>query len=164
MVAGWRDSLIWGITGDRHGAGSRRILVERNEAVLIIRKLAESLRSQPNQFNIKIDATATGVKNTVSGGIGMVNSVTGGGSGSSTTGLKISMSTADVKIASDAGSAAISREVSSLVDTLNELAMQLEAEKPDTGLIEKIIGSFKDTWVPPLITTVVSTVVGLFLP
>lgn len=138
--------------------------MERSEAVLIIRELAGSLAAQPNQFNIKIDARATGIKNSVSGGIGMVTNVSGGGAGSSTTGIRVNMSNADIEIARDAGVAAMSQEISSLVGALNELATQLESEKPDEGFIHKILGSLKDTWVPPLITTVVSTVVGLFLP
>ena len=58
----------------------------------------------------------------------------------------------------------MSQEISNLVGALNELAKQLESENPDDGFIHKILGSLKDTWVPPLITTVVTTVVGLLLP
>ncbi|MNF96829.1 hypothetical protein D3C84_796320 [compost metagenome] len=138
--------------------------VERSEAVLIIRNLVESIKAQPSQFNFNVHASAVGQNIRTSGGIGMVVKATGGGPGSTVIGNKVSVSSADVSIAVDAANSAISQQMKGLVDSLEEIAMQLESVKPDANYIQKVLNSFKDAWVPPLITAVVSTVTGLFLP
>ena len=137
--------------------------MERSEAVLIIRSLAESLRSQPGQFQFDVSVTSIGQRIVSNGGIGMVVTANGGGPGSSVIGNQVTMGNAEVDISLKAAKAGISQQMQSLIDSLNEIAGQLESEKPDRGYLSKIIGSFKDTWVPPLVTTVVTTVLGLFL-
>ncbi|XCY77446.1 hypothetical protein QLG25_14095 [Pseudomonas sp. CBR-F] len=137
--------------------------MERSEAVLIIRTLVESISAQPKQFNINVQATAVGQSISTSGGIGMVVNATGGGPGSSVIGNQVRVGSADIKIAYEAADTAITQQMQGLIDSLSELAKQLESEKPDEGLIHKVISSLKDSWVPPLITAVVNAVTGLAL-
>ncbi|WPN95847.1 hypothetical protein [Pseudomonas sp. MUP55] len=137
--------------------------MERSEAVLIIRTLVESISAQPKQFTINVQATAVGQSISTSGGIGMVVNATGGGPGSSVIGNQVRVGSADIKIAYEAADTAITQQVQGLIDSLSELAKQLESEKPDEGLIHKVISSLKDSWVPPLIIAVVNTVAGLAL-
>ncbi|WP_404487550.1 hypothetical protein ABWL43_10025 [Pseudomonas sp. HT11] len=139
--------------------------MERNEAVLIIRNLAESLRAQPNQFLINIEANVKGAVFSSYGGSGAVFNTTGGGPGSNTTGLNSSarVSGGDFDLISDASNAAKDQRMKDLAQALAELAGQLESEKPDNGVVDKIVGSLKESWIPPLVSTVVTTVVGLLL-
>ncbi|WP_426201086.1 hypothetical protein [Pseudomonas sp. TWP3-1] len=138
--------------------------MEKSEAVLIIRNLADCLRAKPNQFTFNVSAKAVGQKIVSSGGIGMVVNAIGGASGSSVIGNKVSVSSADVSIAVDGANAAIAQQMQGLIDSLDEIAKQLESVNPDTGYIQKVLNSFSEAWVPPIITTVISTVTGLLVP
>ncbi len=68
------------------------------EAADIIRGIAKSLQENPTQFQINVNVSATGQQITSYGGTGQSVNVTCGGPGSSTTGVRVSVSMDDAKI------------------------------------------------------------------
>lgn len=135
--------------------------MERNEAAAIIRAMSESLQRQPNQFQMELKVTATGQSFANTGGIGLQVSATGGGAGSTTIGNQVSANTGDLHFGiSQQAPKALEGEMELLVQKLNSIAEQLEAQDPDRNLLSRIFRSFNDTWVPPVISAVIGAVLG----
>jgi hypothetical protein len=135
--------------------------LEKQEAAQIIRQLAQSVRANPNQFNITINAKAVGQSVVSNGGIGMVVNATGGAPGSSVIGNKVSVSSVDLEFANGAAVQGMEQQLHGLVGVLDEIAQNLESPKPDNGHIENLVDSISGKWVPAMIPAVIQAVTSL---
>lgn len=134
--------------------------MENREAAQIIRELAQSVKTQPAQFNITVNASAVGQRVVSNGGIGMVVSATGGAAGSTVIGNKVSVSSVDLEFAKGAAKTGIDQQLHGLVEVLEEIAKNIESARPDKSYIAKLIESITDKWVPAMIPAVVTAVTG----
>ena len=128
------------------------------EAAELIEGIIDSIKSDPSQFHLSINVTGQQV--TSYGGTGMHISVTGGGAGSTTIGNKVSLSGASVEIAHQQGVQAINEQMNALFRTLTEISQQLRSQSPDKSLIQRLVGSLKNTWVPGVIVGMVGNAVS----
>jgi len=134
--------------------------MEKETASQIIKNIAEAIKNDPAQFHFNVNISGMNVR--ASGGsTGMIVSATGGGPGSQTTGLHVSMNNHDIEIANQTANAALSQQMTQLYDTLNEIAEKLGTEEKD--VIENLYNSLKNTWVPGVVTSVVGNVLSLAL-
>ncbi|MNV97614.1 hypothetical protein D3C71_1927590 [compost metagenome] len=96
------------------------------------------------------------------GGIGQVISAVGGGPGSTTIGNKVVFDGGSIDIGRERAGQAMSEQMSQLVGALEQIANEFRTGKPDRGFVQSTIDALGQTWVPPMITAVVKTVVDLF--
>jgi len=133
--------------------------MEIEEAVSIIEEMIQSLKNNPNQFDINV--TVTGQQN-ISHGRGTALSITakGGGPGSTTIGQKVSVDVADVHILQNRGKQVINAQFNALLQTLDKIARQLQSSSPDKNVIKQLYNSLKNTWVPDLIVSIVGSLLN----
>jgi len=131
------------------------------QASTVIDSLAESIKTNPGQFNIEVSFIGQSVVS--HGGIGLSVSVTGGGPGSNTVGNSVTLDGGSISIASGRANAAMVQQMSALADSLSQISEQLKSGNPDKGVIRSVIESLKKSWVPAAITAVVSVVTKSFL-
>ena len=125
------------------------------DALAIVESLIKSICESPDQFHINVKVVGQSI--TTSGGIGQVVTATGGGPGSTTIGQQVSVSSGDVTLANQKANRALDEQFGALVKSLNEIKQQLTFDSPDVGLVERIYTSFKNTWVPGVIVSVLGT-------
>lgn len=102
--------------------------MEKETASQLIKNIAEAIKNDPAQFHFNVNISGMNVR--ASGSSTGVNvTTTGGGPGSQTTGLHISMNNHDIEIAKQTANDAVSQQVTKLYNTLNEIAEKLVAEK-----------------------------------
>jgi len=132
--------------------------MEVNEAAQLIEAIAKSIEQNPGQFHFTVNATGTRVTS-IGGGTGLSVQVTGGGPGSQTTGFQSSVSGANIEIAQKAIDAAISKQMSALVETLNNLVSELHRPTPSRTRISSMLDFLKQTWVPSVIASLVANII-----
>jgi hypothetical protein len=132
----------------------------RTEAADLIETIIASLKDNPNQFTLSIKVV--GQQITASGGgTGLQVTAVGGGPGSTTIGNQVSMAGAQIQITPQQHAhAAFDQQARALVETLQTIATQLRAPTPDQSVIQRAMGSLKNTWVPGVIIGVVGNVVS----
>ena len=128
------------------------------DAAEIIEVMTNGLRSNPQQFQISIRVVGQSV--TSYGGTGISISVSGGGSGSTTIGNKVSLSDAQVEITQQKGVQAMNEQFGALMATLTEISSELRKPAPDKPLLKRAVDSLKNTWVPGVIVGVVGNIVS----
>ena len=129
-----------------------------NEAAELIEVMIGAIKSNPSQFHLSINVIGQQV--TSHGGTGLHVSVTGGGAGSTTIGNQVSMSGASVQIAQQHGIQAVNDQMSALLNTLGEIANQLRSQSPNKSVVQQLVSSLKNTWVPEVIVGVVGNAVA----
>lgn len=129
-----------------------------SDAADLIDTIIASIKNDPAQFHLEINVIGQQV--TSYGGTGMNVSVTGGGPGSFTVGNQVSMSGAKVDIASKQGIHGFEQQRNQLLQALGEISRQLRSTTPDKSIIECILSSLKNTWVPGVIIGVVGNAVS----
>jgi hypothetical protein len=132
--------------------------MEINEAAQLVEAIAKSIEQNPGQFHFTVSVTGTRATS-IGGGTGLSVQVTGGGPGSQTTGFQSSISGANTEMAQKAAGAAISKQLSALVETLNNLVAELRRPTPSKTRISSMLASFKQTWVPNVITSLVANII-----
>lgn len=132
--------------------------MEVNEATQLIEAIAKSIKQNPGQFHFTVNVTGTRATS-IGGGTGLSVRVTGGGPGSQTTGFQSSISGANIEIAQRAADAAVSKQMSELVETLNNLASELRRPIPNKTSISSMLASLKQTWVPNVIASLVANII-----
>ena len=95
------------------------------------------------------------------GSTGMIVSAQGGGAGSKTIGLNVSLDNNKVQIAKKTADVALSQQMNQLYNTLNDIAEKLNTE--DKSVIESMYNSLKNTWVPGVITSVLGNILSLVI-
>jgi len=129
--------------------------MNKKEAAAIIDLMIKSIKTNPNQFQIEINVIGQSISN-VSGGIGLDVSATGGEPGSTTIGQQVSVDGSQIRIAQKAGNHAMKKQMQTLIDSLAAISNELKSQNPDKKRISKVYQSFKGTWVPSLITSVLA--------
>jgi len=131
--------------------------MEKEIASQLIKSIAEAIKNDPAQFHFNVNTSGMNIK--ASGGsTGMIISTTGGGPGSQTTGLHVSMNNHDIEIAKQTANTAWLQQMTQLYDTLNEIAEKLGIE--EKSVIENMYNSLKNTWVPGVVTSVVGNILS----
>lgn len=133
-----------------------------NEAsAQIVDALSKSLKEHPDQFviNMKVVGQAVSVTN---GGIGQINSATGGASGSTAIGNKVVVDGSSVEIARGRADQAMNEQIGSLVAALDRISAELKKEKPDRGIIKGVIDALAGSWVPPMVAAVITSLPAMF--
>jgi len=133
--------------------------MNEKEAAEIIDAMVDSIRINPNLFQIEINVTGQSISN-VSGGTGLSVSATGGAPGSITIGQRISMNGTQIRIAQKAGHDAMNQQIQFLIDSLCTISNELRSQRPDTNKISRAYQSLKNTWVPSLITSVLGSILA----
>jgi hypothetical protein len=120
--------------------------MNKADAAAIIETIRQSLERDPQQFHLNIEVTMIGYQSTSHGGIGTNVSAIGGGPGSSTTGLNVSVSTdnAQIKIANQQGVDAMNTQYIALLNTLSQISDELRVPAPDGSKIAKLSDSLKE--------------------
>lgn len=134
--------------------------MNKDSASLILESIIESLRVEPNQFQITLKVIGQ-LNSVTNGGIGQIITATGGSAGSTTIGNKVSVDGSTVEIGRQRGAEAISEQTRTLIAALEVIARELKASSPNKSVITKILESLKDTWVPPVISSVVTSLISL---
>lgn len=129
-----------------------------SDAADLIDGIVASISGDPAQFHL--DIRVIGQQITSYGGTGMSVSVTGGGPGSFTVGNQVSLSGANIEIARKKGIQGFEHQLTALLDALNEVSKQLRSQTPDKTLIQQILTSLKNTWVPGVIVGVIGNAVS----
>ncbi len=134
--------------------------MEKETASQLIKNIAEAIKNDPAQFHFNVNIFGMNVR--ASGGsTGMIVSATGGGPGSQTMGLSVSLNNHDIEIAKQTVNAALSQQMTQLYNTLNEIAEKLKSE--DKSAVEGLYNSLKNTWVPGVVTSIIGNVLSLAL-
>jgi hypothetical protein len=133
-------------------------IMELLEAATIVEAIADSLKSDPNQFYISI--SAIGQQITSHGGTGLVITATGGGPGSKTVGQVVSMDGTNFEIARGKADQAMAEQINALVNSLETVAKELSSSEPDKSKIKQIFDTLTGTWVPGIIIGVLSNVLS----
>ncbi|MEW5993688.1 MAG: hypothetical protein AB1744_04745 [Candidatus Zixiibacteriota bacterium] len=128
------------------------------EAIEIIETIVDSLRSNPNQFNLEIKVIGQNIAS--SGGIGLNLSTTGGGPSSTTIGQVVSVGGNQIEIANKAAIEAMNSQYDALIDALSNIIVELKSSNPNKSRIMSILESLKNTWVPGVITSVLGNVIS----
>jgi hypothetical protein len=123
------------------------------EAAEVIRSVGAALIADPSQFHISVNVVGQQV--TSSGGTGLQVTAVGGGPGSTTVGQVVSQDGAQVAIKQQRGARAMDQQLQALINSLNNIASELESSAPNRGTIERIYQSLLNTWVPGVITSVI---------
>ena len=132
--------------------------MEVNEATQLIEAIAKSIEQNPGQFHFTVNVTGTR-GTAIGGGTGISVHTTGGGPGSQTTGFQSTINGTDIEIAQRAADATISKQMSELVETLNNLASELRRPMPNKTSISSMLASLKQTWVPNVIASLVANII-----
>jgi Na+-transporting NADH:ubiquinone oxidoreductase subunit NqrF len=136
-----------------------RCSMTTTEAARIVDTIITSLGQNPTQFQIEIEVNAGGQQITSYRGVGLAVSATGGGPGSTVIGQVVTAGGNQIEIAQKAAVGAMNRQMQTLLTQLTEVRDQLQARVPDKSRVQGIIESLKNTWVPTVITNVLSTII-----
>ena len=131
--------------------------MDKKDATELIEAIIDSIEREPGQFHIHI--SVTGQKISSSGGIGAIISATGGGPGSTTIGQSVSMNGAQIEFQRLSAIQGIEEQKKALVNALSNISVELNHPTPDKSKITNILNSLKETWVPPLIVSIVTQLV-----
>ena len=131
--------------------------MDKNEACQIIENIRDSLINYPSQFNFKINIFGQQISASESS-IGAVISAQGGAPGSLTVGNQITLDGAKVEILKDKGNQVKNDQFNAVIESLNEIINQLKSGKTDKNIIKAILERMKNSWVPDLIITILTTI------
>lgn len=134
--------------------------MDKDSASLILESIIESLRAEPNQFQINLKVVGQ-INSVTNGGIGQIITATGGAAGSTTIGNKVSVDSSTVEIARQRGSEAMHEQTGLLLSALENIADEIKKSSPNKSIINNILESLKDTWVPPIVSSVITALISL---
>ena len=129
-----------------------------SEAASIISALAESLRSEPDQFAISV--IVVGQQITSQGGTGLLLNVTGG-LGGATIGQQVSASAGSASIEQGVASKAVQARLEEIAAGLDEIAGALNAQTPNAVHIQARAKALSAKWLPGVVQSVVANVLTM---
>ena len=132
--------------------------MNKTEAAALIEAIINSIEQEPGQFHIEVNIT--GQKISSSGGIGAIISATGGESGSTTIGQSITAGGSQIEFARKAATQQMQQQTIALVTSLKDIVAELSHRSPDKSRIRCLLDSLRETWVPPLIVSLVAKAVA----
>ncbi len=132
--------------------------MNKNEAATLVDALAESLRTNPRQFNVQV--SVTGYRSTAVGG------GTGSTIGTYVAGqLNVSVDSGQFEIVLNAANAGIEKAVLEAAEVLHEIALELRAGRPSRSRLKSHIARLKDlVGFAAALTTLVDKIVHLVGP
>jgi len=130
---------------------------EQDDAIVVIEAAIASLKAQPNQFSLVVNAQGMSVVSSGSG-TGMNITVTGSGTGS-TTGLNVSASSGDINIAQSTANKALEEQAEKSIALLNEIKTLLQAPQVDKPQVMSRLTDFGKTYVAPVLKAVIEAVI-----
>lgn len=131
----------------------------RYAAIAAIDESIKSLSNKPNQFSLLVKSTGFSVVQSGSGGTGMNVTVTGGGPGSKTTGLNVSMDGHDIQIVQQAATQALSEESQKAIQILQDLKKALSEETVESEEVDSLLTKLRETYVPVIISSIITKLI-----
>ena len=131
----------------------------RYAAIAAIDEAIKSLSNKPNQFSLLVKSTGLSVVQSRSGGTGMNVTVTGGGPGSKTTGLNVSMDGHDIQIVQQAATQALSEESQKAIQILQDLKKALSEETVESEEVDSLLAKLRETYVPVIISSIITKLI-----
>jgi hypothetical protein len=131
----------------------------RYAAIAAIDEAIKSLSNKPNQFSLLVKSTGLSVVQSGSGGTGMNVTVTGGGPGSKTTGLNVSMDGHDIQIVQQAATQALSEESQKAIQILQDLKKALSEETVESEEVDSLLAKLRETYVPVIISSIITKLI-----
>ena len=111
--------------------------MNKNEAATLVDALAESLRTNPRQFNVQVNVT--GYRSTAVGG------GTGSTIGTYVAGqLNVSVDSGQVEIVLNAANAGAEKAVLEAVEVLHKIALELRASRPSRSKLKSHAARLRD--------------------
>lgn len=132
--------------------------MDKEKASQLIKAIAEAIKSDPGQFQFNVNVSGMNVSAS-NGSTGMIVSAHGGGPGSHTTGLNVSLDSNQIEIVKKTADSTLSQQMTQLYQTLIDISNQLNTGD-NARLIEKLYKSLKNTWVPGIIISVVGNLLS----
>lgn len=133
----------------------------RDSAIVAIDAAIKSLRETPNQFSLAVNVTGVSVSN--SGGVGLQVTATGGGPGSTTTGMIVDSTAAgqQITIARQNADEALKQEADKAIRLLTEIKTLLQkppaqVEKPK---VASKLGELAKTYVAPVMLSIIEALI-----
>jgi hypothetical protein len=127
---------------------------ETDSTVIALDAAIESLKKEPNQFNLTV--TTVGVMATASnGGTGLSVQANGGGPGSTTVGLIASPSGGNIQLTQATADDQLKREAEKAVQLLQEIRGLLTQKKIDKPTIKSKLEAFSQTYVAPVLKSII---------
>ncbi len=124
-------------------------------AAKIIDDIVTSLRTNPNQFKLDVKVNISGSSATAhGGGIDAVGTAQVGRCDI------YSSATINIQIAQKNAEGVFSQEMTTLQNTLAELAKEIRSKSPNEAKVRSIYNSLKGTWVPGVITSVIGNIIS----
>jgi hypothetical protein len=136
--------------------------MKQTEAISIIQAIANSINTNPGQFQFEINVIGTSATGT-SGGTGISVNVTGGGVGSNTIGFHSEVNGTNIQIAQKTANEAIQREMAWLHSQMQTIIDELKSQSPNHDNLRKVYHSLVNTWVPGLIISVIGNILTMAL-
>jgi len=130
--------------------------------ILAIDTAIQSLKKQPNQFNLSVIVTGLAVSAS-GGGTGMHVQVQGGGPGSQTTGVIARADGTQLNIAQRTADAALLQQGEQAVALLTEIKGLLQAPKIDKPVVKSKLLEFTNTYVAPAVKSIIEMLVKMKL-
>jgi len=66
-----------------------------------------------------------------------------------------------IRIAQKAAETAVNDEMQAQLITLTKMVAELEKQTPDKSALQKLLGSLSNTWLPGLITSLISNIITM---
>ena len=131
---------------------------DNDPVILAIDAAVQSLRQQPNQFNLQITAIgAMGVAN--NGGTGISVTATGGGPNSTTTGMVARVDSGQINIARANADAVLKQQAEQAIQLLNDIKASLQAKTVDKPSVMSKLAQLGQTYIAPVVQTVIAALI-----
>jgi hypothetical protein len=137
--------------------------VNQEAVISAIDQAIKSLKENPNQFHLSVTTTGLNINQSGTGGTGMIVKATGGAPGSQVTGLNIAVDGGEINVARQAVNDALREESRKAIQILEELKLAIENQKPDANRVKAIIKDLNETYIPPIVTSLISKLITSWL-
>jgi hypothetical protein len=128
-----------------------------DSALVAIDAAIQSMKQEPNQFNVQLSCTVTGVHSSVSGGGTGINvTTTGGGVGSQTTGMHVSASDAQCDTAQSNAINALNEQA---IKQLSDIKALLQAPTVDKPTIMSKLSELGKEYIAPALRAVIEALI-----
>lgn len=133
--------------------------MEAKEAAELVAAMAAALESNPQQFVIQMKTMGAQFQGS-NGGTGANITTIGGAAGSIASGVKITAIAGTNSSNLQAIKGVADPQINKLIADLKSVSDELRKTSPDKGRIAAFLDAVRNTWVPTVITAVISTAIG----
>jgi hypothetical protein len=145
-----------------YAAQASSLFPASNSVVTAIDAAIQSLQQQPNQFHLTVNSVGMQVTNNGGTGPGLVVQATGGGPGSTTTGLVVNAGgQQQVNIAAaDLADAGLRQEAEKAIQLLTEIKSLLQKPKVDKPAVAARLSDLSHSYVAPILSAMLEALVN----